>query len=323
MYNCIIQKENNPKIRFKCTKCDKTFSRYGVAKNHCKDVGSWRCEKCGEIIKHTNNKSRHLARCMKKSQIIRNNHSKTSAIAPGTSSNPDIKCNFCGKVVGTPASLRAHISRHHKEDRLGDFECQKCNFVTKTESELKKHDTLKHKSVKFDCSKCGYICSSASGLKKHRLAFHRPEATPDETPSASVGSDLPPFPNFSSSSTPSQHTDLPSISAAGSNQISGQEQPGVATIISSETAELHGVAPEYDQAAGQQGGGGGAVGSCQLSEQHGSVASANQTPGVQNVGVSSFCLSPAPVLYSNVANVIFETVGLSQKNERSLSFSEY
>ena len=329
-----LSKENNPKIRFKCTKCDKTFSRYGVAKNHCKeDVDSWKCEKCGEIIKHTNNKSRHLARCMKKTQMIRNNHSETRALVPGSSSNPVTKCNFCGKVVGTPASLRAHISRQHKEDRLGDYKCQKCNFVTKTESELKKHDTLKHKSVKFKCPKCGYICCSASGLKKHRLAFHRPDASPDESPLGFVGSDLPPIPNISLSSTSSQHLDLPSNSSTGSNQISGhpeQQQLGVMTIRSSETADLHGEASGSHLEAGQQGGGGRAVGSCQLSGQNGSVASSNQTPtgqnqtpGVYSVGVSGSCQSPAPVLYSNVSNVIFETVALTQKNERSLSFSEY
>ena len=155
---------------------------------------------------------------------------------------------------------------------------------------------MKHKSVKFECPKCGYICSSASGLKKHRLAFHRPDAIPDEGPLGFVGS--------------------------------GKEQQAVAIIRYSETAELQGVSPESNQAAGQQGGGGGAVGSCQLSRQHDSFASANQTPpvqtpGVQSVGVSGFCQSPAPVLYSNVPNVIFETVDLTQKNDRSLSFSEY
>ena len=283
-----LSKENNPKIRFKCTKCDKTFSRYGIAKNHCKeDVESWRCEKCGKIIKHTNNKSRHRTRCMKKAQLIRNNNAETSGTVPGSSSNPVIKCNFCDKVVGTPASLRAHISRYHREDRLGDYNCQKCNFVSKTESELKKHDTLKHKAVKIKCPKCAYICSLASGFKKHRLAFHKAPSSSVESPVGIVGLDLPPFPSMPSNSASSQQPET----VNGSNQTSELGPHSVTTVGSSETPYIHDVVvTEYDLVAGLHGGG------------------ANQTPALQNMEVSPCCQTPG--LYTGDTNDIsYENYG--------------
>ena len=156
--------------KFKCSKCEKTFRKYGSARAHCKDKIAWKCPYCGEVMKHTSNKARHITRCQKKRDKNANNSNVGTNPKPVQAST---KCSVCNKTYNSLASLRAHISYKHWGDRDGDFQCVKCEFVTKLKSELKKHFTLKHEKVKFECPKCDYSCSSSSGIKKHRLAAHR------------------------------------------------------------------------------------------------------------------------------------------------------
>ena len=156
-----------PKI-YKCEKCLKMFSRNQYAKNHCKTTFSWVCDKCGETIKQHNNISRHKTRCGKRAQ-----KQKSSNEIVETEPTEEA-CKFCGKVFKNSASLKTHINGKHKEDQEGNFECEKCEFKTKTESHLKKHTTLNHKhKVEFKCGKCEFLCFSKSGLKKHRLVVHK------------------------------------------------------------------------------------------------------------------------------------------------------
>ena len=164
-------KNNNPPKIFECSKCEKKFARYRCAQAHCKNIFSWTCENCGEKIKQRNNVKRHKTRCEKKLRLANAVNGKGGIVADG---EENTSCRLCGKNYKNGASLKTHVNLQHKEDRVGDFKCDQCDFVTKVESCLKKHMTMKHThKVKFNCSKCDYFCFSPSGLKKHRLAVHR------------------------------------------------------------------------------------------------------------------------------------------------------
>ena len=163
-------KTSNPQI-FKCSKCEKRFARYRSAQAHCKNIFAWTCENCGEMIKHRNNVGRHRTRCEKLMRLIKAGSGKEGIVTDG---EIDTSCVLCGKTYKNSASLKTHLNMQHKEDRAGDFNCDQCDFVTKKESCLKKHRTMKHTvKVKFNCDKCDYFCYSPSGLKKHRLVVHR------------------------------------------------------------------------------------------------------------------------------------------------------
>ena len=164
--------------KFKCSKCGKTFRKYGSAKGHCKGKDSLKCPLCGKVIKHRSNKARHISRCYKKREKSTSNAKETNHSADQTT----IQCSLCNKTYNNPASLRAHLSYKHGGNRDGHFKCEKCDFVTNLESELRRHTTLKHMQVKFECPKCDYSCSSASGMKKHRLAVHRTQSSSFQKP---------------------------------------------------------------------------------------------------------------------------------------------
>ena len=109
------------------------------------------------------------------------------------------KCNQCGKMYKTVASLKRHITNIHSEKRieceecekmfstisrlnfhkkavhvLKSFKCDQCNFRGKTISHLKKHKNYVHNGVREKCYKCD-LCDyqgTSSHLQKHKEAIH-------------------------------------------------------------------------------------------------------------------------------------------------------
>ena len=163
--NITLENSQLPKM-FNCKTCGKECSKKRFAVNHCV-LKHWRCNKCGEIIKQTNNINRHKIRCQKQAQ-------KDSSSVQSQTKDNDGKCRYCGKVYKNPASLKTHISVKHKEEKGGDFGCDNCDFRTTEKNQLSKHLTMKHKpKVKFHCGKCAYFCFSKSGLYKHCAITHK------------------------------------------------------------------------------------------------------------------------------------------------------
>ena len=163
-----------PKV-FKCQNCNQAFSRHKWAMNHCRKEASWTCDKCGDVIKHRNNVGRHRIRCLKQTEKPNPSSSeKVVRIEIG-----DTKCSLCGQSFKNNASLRAHVSRKHREDKVGNLDCDKCEFKTMTQSQLKKHNTLVHKTnIASNCQECDFSCFSKGGLRKHVRNVH--ETSPEK-----------------------------------------------------------------------------------------------------------------------------------------------
>ena len=159
---------------FECKNCLQLFSRHSYALNHCK-TKPWKCDKCDQEIKQTNNINRHRVRCQKRAKIEAQKNSKATGAGKSTETSHKVNsCTFCEKVFKNSASLKTHLNIKHKEKKEGDLECEHCDFRTMEESQLSKHHTLKHKAkAKFHCEKCAFYCHSKSGLRKHNVNVHK------------------------------------------------------------------------------------------------------------------------------------------------------
>jgi hypothetical protein len=148
----------------------KLLSRHSYALNHCKSK-PWKCDKCGEEIKQTNNINRHRVRCQKRAKLEGQKNYKATGAGKSTETSHEVNsCTFCEKVFKNSASLKTHMNFIHKEKKEGNLVCEHCEFRTMEESQ---HHTLKHKAkAKFHCEKCAFYCHSKSRLRKHSVNIH-------------------------------------------------------------------------------------------------------------------------------------------------------
>ena len=90
--NDMIEEESvrkDTKIQlFKCSKCDKSFSKRRYAMLHCKTKKPWKCPQCSQEVKQAQNIKRHIERCNKR---------KTTTQAV-TSPTPTFNCDICDKI---------------------------------------------------------------------------------------------------------------------------------------------------------------------------------------------------------------------------------
>ena len=173
-----------PKV-FRCKTCLGRFS-YSYAVNHCSDKSSWKCDKCGEVIKQSNNIVRHKGRCHNKMEKL-----KTAAVEASESVAVHV-CTMCEGIFKSKASLKTHMNVKHKEAKEGHLECEQCDFKTKHKNQLTKHITMAHKNkTLFSCDKCTFSCYSISGIGRHKVRVHKASTdTPDLLPTGR--SDPPP-----------------------------------------------------------------------------------------------------------------------------------
>ena len=91
-----------------------------------------------------------------------------------------IKCDKCHETFDNASELSIHKKQSHVSESKKDYSCQKCNFATNTEFELKRHivQCTHNKSNNVDAINqitC-HICSSQFNLKselmKHRKESH-------------------------------------------------------------------------------------------------------------------------------------------------------
>ena len=157
-----------PKV-YKCENCNKAFARHKSALNHCLKVFSWTCDKCGDVLGQRNNVARHRNRCQKRAE--KQNLTRTEKVSMIEIS--DKECSLCGQSFKNNASMRAHVSRKHKEHKVGTHQCDKCDFKTMSQSQLKKHNTLVHNTtIAFKCQECDLSYFSKDGLRKHVRNVH-------------------------------------------------------------------------------------------------------------------------------------------------------
>ena len=58
-------------------------------------------------------------------------------------------------------------------DRIEQFACETCDFVTNNKSDLTTHRELKHKK-KITCNKCEFSTTETVEFKNHKKASHPP-----------------------------------------------------------------------------------------------------------------------------------------------------
>lgn len=170
--NDMIEEESvrkDTKIQlFKCSKCDKSFSKRRYAMLHCKTKKPWKCPQCSQEVKQAQNIKRHIERCNKR---------KTTTQAV-TSPTPTFNCDICDKIYLFKYNLVRHKQKKHNSVQPRALVCnaKTCPFTTDNMQQLKRHQTMNHSSKqKLHCNNCVLEFLSASGLKKHVLTMHRVE----------------------------------------------------------------------------------------------------------------------------------------------------
>ena len=153
---------------FKCSKCDKSFSKRRYAILHCKTKKPWKCPQCSQEIQQVQNIKRHIRRC---------NEIKTRKQTL-TTPTPTFKCDSCDKIYLFKYNLVRHKQKKHYSVQPRALVCNAitCPFTTSNLHQLKRHQTVNHSSKqKLHCNNCDLKFLSASGLKKHVLTMHRVE----------------------------------------------------------------------------------------------------------------------------------------------------
>jgi len=81
------------------------------------------------------------------------------------------QCDKCNKVFTTKSDLKRHIK--HVHDKIKDIKCDKCEYTCSTNTRLKLHIKSVHEKIKdFKCDKCHYMCSTNGDLKQHIKQVH-------------------------------------------------------------------------------------------------------------------------------------------------------
>merc|ERR1712098_852059 len=64
---------------------------------------------------------------------------------------------------------REHIMVTHEGKR---FQCELCDFTSKTSRHLHNHNRVKHQGIRYKCDKCNYSAKRQDDLKKHVDSIH-------------------------------------------------------------------------------------------------------------------------------------------------------
>ena len=83
-------------------------------------------------------------------------------------------CHFCNNGFCNVKNLKVHIQKYHQV--ILNFNCEKCEFITTMDEDLKKHVKEKHSDKKLDCSECNLEFESENELKSHIAEQHKHSA---------------------------------------------------------------------------------------------------------------------------------------------------
>lgn len=160
-----LQTLKSPQL-YSCPKCGDKFSKKPYANIHCrKPKPSWKCEKCGVVIKHSCNIKRHKRSCLK----AKKSGSKEQDMG-------NLTCEECGKQFMKIYNVVRHMKLVHDISTEKKLKClvMDCGFSTDNEKQLKKHTTVMHvgTSLTVQCKQCQHSCRSLSGLRYHMATIH-------------------------------------------------------------------------------------------------------------------------------------------------------
>ena len=123
------------------------------------DMIYFQCQKCDEKFE-------------KGFQLI--NHLKKDHGGKPITTDKEIKCNICNKILSTPQSLRMHTQSIHEGRK--DYQCDVCSKQFYESSSLNRHQKFVHEKVKRErthiCNFCGHMSLCNSALKQHIAVVH-------------------------------------------------------------------------------------------------------------------------------------------------------
>ena len=138
-----------------CPNCGALFSNRVKFLDHCKrqqmsEEDAFKCNNCGKKFA--------LERLLRDHMRSHINH---------------YKCPQCDMTCPTPSTLARHIRYKHIGDK--PFQCNFCDYLGKTQNDVKGHMKIHIEEPEFKCMEpgCGYICRAQVTLKKHFLKKHQ------------------------------------------------------------------------------------------------------------------------------------------------------
>ena len=143
----------------KCPICGKEFRTKGMVWAHMhvhKETKDFQCNMCDKEFKYQmtlqkHQKREHFGQAAKGSNLV----------LLSTLYHEREACELCGKDI-PKSNMKNHLKYHEK---LPEFECNSCNFSTKTKDNLRKHIRNVHSTKK--CQRCGKIFSTNHLLTNH------------------------------------------------------------------------------------------------------------------------------------------------------------
>lgn len=163
-------------IRYKCSVCDKTFSRQTHVKRHQlthSSIKPYKCSKCDKafvrndhLLKHetTHSEARPFSCDLCSKTFARDENLKLHKQRHQVPTNKrrQYSCNLCGNSFTTARYLEVHIANHNEKKEL---KCKFCSEVFDNRNDLIKHGQTHNKP--YLCTLCGQRFLRKDYLRVH------------------------------------------------------------------------------------------------------------------------------------------------------------
>ena len=83
---------------------------------------------------------------------------------------PEFQCDSCSFKTNTQANLNKHIKGKHTD--LFEFHCNQCSFQTNKQEDLASHKQSEHEARVISCEKCDFVSRSVYQHRKHIEVRH-------------------------------------------------------------------------------------------------------------------------------------------------------
>ena len=163
--------------RYKCNKCEKTFTSTKLIRSHVftkHKERKFRCEHCDKLFAFNHALNHHIKMDHKNGSLkpkcdiceMTLKNSESLLVHKNNNHIENTKCQVCDKAFKNPQILQAHFNHCHRERK---FNCMNCEKRFPYLSFLKIHSkTCKKDKAKIKCDKCDKLFSFKSLLKSHK-----------------------------------------------------------------------------------------------------------------------------------------------------------
>ncbi|KAI5707277.1 zinc finger protein 665 [Diaphorina citri] len=152
-------------VRYKCSDCDKTYTRFYELKCHLmvhRGERTMSCTMCDKSFYQVSRLTEHYKRSHRMKVTRVNQLKKKSEIC--IEGETKYKCPLCPSITSRYDSLQQHMRLHTGEK---PFSCQVCGKSFAAREHLKRHFNNIHMKVGYQCNVCGRVLTDSSNLKVH------------------------------------------------------------------------------------------------------------------------------------------------------------